>query len=473
MIVMPFVELDGVEYGQRGQLRDAEVLADISVEWGRSNVFDQQDSATANITLVARNPAVLAESNYLGAPVNIYYQALPAGRAEVTDCVCFFRGFVTEQEIIPRTDNPESGHYVELSCSDIRAQLENVLINRGNQIGAEPMQERPVYLTAEFFKDTYDLLEGDGYSPIPMPAEREDEMMFAVPFTSAPSMTDILDEVYYTASCVWAYNPDTRKIDGIEVRPYSSPGAMILHMPDAQGEYVIAHNWDGTAYPAIPARFCVSDGVMTRSASNELTEVRTTWVSEQIDDENPDAPSEKVAETTASVRNYKTSSMDITVHRWAKEGYTDTAENFIEVADMLRRKPVPSPVTFSTRLIENQQRTASVENDGNWPDNPLLADMLLTGTPLNRPVVISGMRDAVSGTSPAAYSIISASIHYYKDSATHPGYWEVEFQPVPIVEAMPDMDAITWPNLPDDATWNDTARIANTVSWADLRYIED
>lgn len=504
--IYPVVTIGDTEYGRRRETQESAVIADINISWGRDSVYDQAGAATATVTLMSLDPGVLYRSNFLGTKVEIEYSDLP-GVLRGT----MYIGVVSEQKMIPREapDGSLAGYYAELTCSDIRVQLENSYYEYGSLLPTEPINDRLDRIIGEF-DDPYNLLQGSKYSNLPIPSDVTNDLMELINDQEGRSLAELLDEVFDTASSAWTYNPDDRHIYVIPIDTAPPPEKIVLredagsprraNAKSMQKELVlkVVNDYDGETREdgVIPGRYCVSDGELSRSAADEITEIRVNW--DWINEDGEIQTDTEIATAPGEVADFQAASMEKDVMGWSWHAITLIPEKHMNVANNLRDKWVPAPVTYKSSLARETRFPISYDeigtrdwDDGGFPEDDDVIRTLLTGGASDRRVFISSRREAALEQAPTLYSIVSGEIAYYADKPNHPGYWEIEMQPVPIVERMPPVDPIRWGEIPKvnagsgsgeitlqptDIIWNSNAigdgpRIADSVSWQDLKLV--
>lgn len=412
------------------------VIADFSISWGRSGIFESPQSQTLDIELLSRKGDTLHNRSLIGARITVAAVTDdPTGSEEIT----IYDGVITKQSLRPRSTTRITGdrayYLCELECTSVRALLENSTFT-DDEMPKENATKRAQRIL-ESFDDKHGLISGAGVEYFPGAISN----MNKVDGFEGETLAKMLDDIFQAFSATWDYSPDIGKLTVTPIRPHDRPVGIIMRPANrTHGDLivdVINRNTNDDDYvhdASIPGAYSVSDLVVTKDIADQISEVSVEYPTHQSNDIS--AGSETITRKSDSeLANYSNASMDIQIPYISENWATDIAENYIELSDLMRSRWTPSEMTFKSSIA------------GGLPAAGLSTLLVAWGNDTS--TVTTGRYSTMFDDRPQLMQIIGGEIEYSRRTNELYGDWEITMQPAPIVEDVGYIQPVPWSDVPE------------------------
>lgn len=122
----PRVTIDGATITGTGPLTGQIALDGVTCRWGRSQVTDQPELATAQVTLFDGTRRWATATDRIGQRIDLAHVTTMPGASIPGDPVTFFRGRISDVQLSQRTVGGVPGVLVRLVCTSLLADLANI-----------------------------------------------------------------------------------------------------------------------------------------------------------------------------------------------------------------------------------------------------------------------------------------------------------------------------------------------------------
>lgn len=222
----PYIMFDGARLECSLSAIAPVVLDDISVDWGRTNYFENPKAALGRFRIYDRTdfwPNIIRSKAAVGKPVAFFWE-LPGNPVPAE---CWFQGRVSDIDVRPgRTlENGAPTWIIDVTCAEKTAYLGNIFTPKPTVWPAENLQSRAVRI-----RDST-VASGIGerfFHPqtVTWPCPPLD--------CGGRSYLDLQNDFYASTGDTWAYDPQTNNIRNIRRRQFS-PVTKWMRMDPASG----------------------------------------------------------------------------------------------------------------------------------------------------------------------------------------------------------------------------------------------